>query len=82
MRPLPDGKGTAVPQGRRWKHLPWSNPRRSLTIVVRYTGGPEATISVKARGSEGVFRGSEAIFDVLGEVWQWEKYRPPPSKRP
>lgn len=79
MTPLPDGKPAQPPAGRRWYALPWRNPRQSLTLKVRYTGGAEACIHVEARGSSGVFSGHVSLLDALQEVWQWEKKPPPPS---
>ena len=76
MSPLPDGKGARAPEGRRWFHLPWRNPRQKLTLNIRYTGGAEACIVVEARGSSGRFSGSTALFDVAQEIWQWDKHRP------
>jgi hypothetical protein len=43
--------------------------REPLTIVVRYWGGPEARILVKARGREFYFSGHDAIYDVMRRIW-------------
>jgi hypothetical protein len=76
MRPGPDGQGTRPPKAGRWYALPWRNPREPLTVTLRYRGGPEAWVEVKARGAMGRFHGATSLFDVVRELNQWEKKQP------
>lgn len=73
MSPRPDGQVNSPPKAARWHHLPWRNPRDTLTITIKYRGGAEAWIEVKARGSAGRFPGYVQLFDVLKEVTQWDR---------
>ena len=38
-------------------------------MLVRYWGGPEARIRVKARGRTWYFDGATAFYDVMRVVW-------------
>jgi hypothetical protein len=46
------------------------NRREPLTLTVRYRGGPEAWVEVKARGTTYRFPGSVCLFDALDAVWR------------
>jgi len=54
----------------RWHWLPAADPRRKLTLTIRYRGGPECWVEIHARGGEGRFPGHVAIYDVMREIWQ------------
>lgn len=70
MSRAPQASGDRRPKGGRWWFLPPWNPRKPLTITVRYRGGPECWFEVKSRGGFGRFPGHVALIDVMREVWQ------------
>lgn len=75
--PAPHGKSTAPkapPPGqprRGFRGLPERRARDALAISVRYTGGAEATIEVRARGRVKLYAGDTPIFDIVADVNQW-----------
>ena len=73
MSERPDGQVVRAPSALRWHRLPWRNPRDTLTWTVRYRGGSEAWVEVKARGATGRFHGSTSLFDVMAEICQWDR---------
>jgi hypothetical protein len=56
-------------EGRPPGRLPLWNRREPLHIQVRYWGGPECRIRVKARGRTFYFSGHDAIYDVMRVIW-------------
>lgn len=69
----PDGQERRPAAGRSFSRLPWKNPRDVLTVKVRYRGGAEAWIEVHARGVTKRYPGSLSLFDVMADVWQWDR---------
>lgn len=50
--------------------LPW--PRsKPMTIVIKYRGGPEGWVEVRARNRVWRRPGSTAIYDLMCEVFGW-----------
>lgn len=60
---------SASPQGASHALRADWNPREPLTVTVRYRGGPEAWIELKARGETYRMPGHVALFDALSSVW-------------
>lgn len=73
IRQAPRRQQQSPSEARPFRSLPWRDPRLPLTIKVSYRGGPEAWIEIHARGAVMRVRGSEALFDVLRWVWQWDQ---------
>jgi len=49
--------------------LPHWNRREPLTITVKYRGGAESWVELRARGRTWRAPGHLALFDVLSEIW-------------
>lgn len=47
---------------------PWRR-RDPLTLRVRYWGGPECRLQVKARARTFYFGGHDSIYDVMRVIW-------------
>lgn len=74
-RPTPARRRVAL----RWRHLSRADKRRNLTVTLRYRGGAECWVEVKARGSFGRFHGATALIDVLEEIVGGADYNGPSS---
>jgi hypothetical protein len=73
MSTAPKVANSTAERSSSFRRLPWRNPREALTIEVVYRGGQEGFIEVRARGVVKRFPGHLALFDVMAEVWQWDK---------
>lgn len=64
-----NGPSSTAPKASSSRRLaPWDR-RSPLTIQVKYRGGPEAWIEIKARGETLRVPGSVCLFDALSAVW-------------
>lgn len=68
IRRPPEATGTVSPKARRFRHLPWRDPRQPLTLTIKFRGGPECWYEVHARGSIGRWPGYMAIHDIMSEI--------------
>jgi hypothetical protein len=59
---------SASAAGRRWWLLSRRDPRKPITITIKYRGGSQAWYEVRARGSLGRFHGATALHDVMSEI--------------
>ena len=59
-----------APKGHRFSGLSAWRRREPLTLTVKYRGGPEGWIEVRARGRVAMYPGSLYVLDVLQDVWQ------------
>lgn len=50
--------------------LPWPR-QKPLTVVLKYRGGPECWVEVRARGRIWRRPGTVAIYDLLTTVFGW-----------
>lgn len=64
----PKAPSTARAQRARLKPLARRNPRESLTITVKWRGGPECWWEIVARGRVWRAPGHVAIHDVLARI--------------
>jgi hypothetical protein len=62
--------GSTSPEGRPLRSLGARDPREPLTVTVRYRGGSECWVELRARGAVLRVPGAEAIFDVMRTLWQ------------
>lgn len=62
------GQQHSAPKGRRFFHLPPWDWRRPTTVTMKYRGGAEGWIEVRARGSLARYPGYVQLIDVLGEI--------------
>lgn len=68
IRRRPQGPGTQTPKGASLRGLPPREQREPLTVTMRYLGGQECWIELKARGRTIKRPGSLALVDVLQEL--------------
>lgn len=66
----PQATGTATPQASRWRRFRRREPRDPITMVIRYRGGAEAWVEIRARGEVNRYPGWVPIADVLFDVNQ------------
>ena len=52
----------------RWFHLPKRDWRQPLTVSMKYRGGDECWIEVRARGGVGRYPGYVQLVDVLADI--------------
>lgn len=63
-----DRERSEAPQG---SLLAW--PRgKPCTVVLKYRGGPECWVEVRARGRIWRRPGTTALYDIVREVWGWD----------
>lgn len=71
MRRPPEAEGTASearPTSPSLTQWPRGKP---VTVVLKYRGGPECWVEVRARGRVWRRPGATAIYDVLTAVFGW-----------
>jgi hypothetical protein len=51
--------------------LPWPR-QKPITVVLKYRGGPECWVEVRARGRVWRRPGHTAIYDLLTTVFGWQ----------
>ena len=68
MRRPPEGEKRRAQRVRSRYTLTRRNWLEPLTVVVRYSGGPEGWIVVKTRGAEWRYPGYVTLLEVLADV--------------
>lgn len=64
----PNGQPEKPAQRGRWFHLPARNWRQPLTLSVKYRGGAEGWVEVRARGGVGRYPGYTTLIEVLADA--------------
>lgn len=64
----PEATGRGTPAGRRLRSLPRRDPREGINVTLKYRGGAQAWVEVRARGCVWHTPGDVSLYDVLRAV--------------
>ena len=64
----PEATPAATTKSSRWRRLPRRDSRKPLTVVVKYRGGPECWVEVRARGEVNRYPGYTQLVDLVRDM--------------